>query len=346
MLGNPQVLHPLAWWAWAAGAIVAVTRSSNPVTIALLTGAVLLVVARRRSGSPWTRVFTLYLVIAGAVITLRLVFYVLFGIRTGGAVLIPLPAIPLPEWAGGISLLGPIEASGLLHALYGALGLAAVIVCFGAANALANPKHVLRHLPGALHDLSTAVVIAVTVTPQLITSVRNVRRARRLRGMETTGVRAALGYVRPVLHESMERAVALAASMDSRGYARTQRAASRGLNITLLSAVLLAGLGTYGLLDGTTPPWLGLPVLALAVVIAALAIAHASARVRRTRYWAAPWRARETLTALAGAAAAALILVGGDRAPADPVQWPGLAIPAIVAALVLLAPMVLGRGGR
>ena len=68
--------------------------------------------------------------------------------------------LPLPEWAGGISLLGPVETHGLLHAFSGAVALAAIIVCFGAANALANPKRALRSVPSALYDVSVAVVIA------------------------------------------------------------------------------------------------------------------------------------------------------------------------------------------
>jgi len=339
------VLHPLAWWAWAGGAIVAITRAANPLTIALLTGAVVFVVIRRRSNAAWTGVFRIYLIIAAAVVVLRMVFYVLFGIRTGGPVLLPLPAVPLPDWAGGISLLGPLEVPGLLSAFYQALGLAAIIVCFGAANALANPKHVLRHLPGALHDLGTAVVIAVTVTPQLITSARNVARARRLRGVQTKGPRAALGYVRPVLHEAMERAIALAASMDARGYARASAGSSRAVSIALLVAVALAGLGTYGLLDAATPGWLGLPVLVLAVVVGAVAIASASVRVQRSRYWVTPWGARETGSTACAALAAAVVVAGGDHAFADPMQWPGPEPVALIAVVLLLVPMVLGRGG-
>ncbi|MGC0251315.1 energy-coupling factor transporter transmembrane protein EcfT [Pseudactinotalea sp. Z1748] len=347
-LVRPRVpeLQPLAWWAWAGAAVIALTRTGDPVGVLLLTGAVVAVVLWRRSAAPWTRIFRLYLYIAAAVIVLRLGFHVLFGIRTGGPVLVPLPALPLPEWASGISLLGPIESRGLVHALSGAIALAAIIVCFGAANALANPKHVLRHLPGALHDLSTAVVIAVTVTPQLIASARTVRRARRLRGVEGSGPRVVLGYVRPVLADAMDRAIALAASMDSRGYARTRGRASAGLNLALLVAVLLAGVGTYGLLDATMPGWLGLPVLAAAAVLGALTTAHASRRVRRTRYRAAPWRIRESAVVACSASAGLAVVLAGDRAHPDPLTWLGLPLGVIAAALLLVVPALLGRGGR
>ncbi|HLV05713.1 CbiQ family ECF transporter T component [uncultured Georgenia sp.] len=339
---RPRVreLHPLAWWAWAAGACVAVSRTGNPVGLVLLVAAVVAVVLRCRGTGPWTRVFRVYVAVAVAVVVLRLAFHVLFGLRTGGPVLLPLPRVPLPQWAGGISLLGPVQLPGLLAALYTAAALAAVILCFGAANTLANPKHVLRHLPGALHDLSTSVVIAVTVAPQLVASVRDVRRARRLRGVQATGPRAALQYVQPVLHDAMDRAIALAASMDSRGYAHTRGGASRGVNLALLVSLVLAGLGTYGLLDATVPRWLGAPVLALATVVGGGAAALASRRVRRTRYRPVPWRSRETVVALCGAVAAGIVVTAGAPAHPDPLAWPGLPLGALAAAALLAVPAV------
>ena len=340
----PRALHPLAWWAWAAGGCLAVMRAGSPVAVVLLTAAVVVVVLRCRSRAPWARVFRVYVAVGAAVIVVRLVFYVLFGLRTGGLVLLPLPRVPLPDWAGGISLLGPVQAPGLLAALFAAANLAALIICFGAANALANPKHVLRHLPGALHDLSTAVVIAVTVTPQLVASARGVRRARRLRGAPTGGVRAALQNVQPVLHDAMDRAISLAASMDSRGYAHTRSTASRGLNLLLIVSLVLAGLGTYGLLDATTPRWLGLPVLLLAAAVGGGAAALASRRVRRTRYRPAPWQARENVVALSGLLAAVLVVLTATPAPASPLEWPGLPLGVLAAAGLLALPAV--REGR
>src|SRR5699024_10786161 len=125
-----RALHPLAWWAWAAGACLAVMRADSPVAVVLLTAAVVAVVLRCRSRAPWARVFRVYVAVGAAVVAVRLVFYVLFGLRTGGTVLLPLPSIPLPDWAGGISLLGPVQAPGLLAALFAALDLAALIICF------------------------------------------------------------------------------------------------------------------------------------------------------------------------------------------------------------------------
>ena len=58
---------------------------------------------------------------------------------------------------------------------YDGLRLATMLICLGAANALANPRRLLRSMPPALHEVSTAVVVALSVFPQLAESVVRVR---------------------------------------------------------------------------------------------------------------------------------------------------------------------------
>ena len=53
--------HPWAWWAWAMGAAAAVSLTNNPLLIALIAGAVILVVANRRTDDPWARSAGTYL---------------------------------------------------------------------------------------------------------------------------------------------------------------------------------------------------------------------------------------------------------------------------------------------
>ena len=73
-----------------------------------------------------------------------------------------------------------------------------------------------------------AVVVALTVAPQLVESVLRVRRARRLRG--GAGARpagAAAACCCPVLEDALDRSLRLAAAMDSRGYGRRGTATRR-----------------------------------------------------------------------------------------------------------------------
>ena len=78
-------------------------------------------------------------------------------------------------------LLGPVTREAVLAGLYDGLRLGTIVICVGAANALANPKRLLRSVPAALHEVGTALVVAVTVLPQLADSARRVRAAQALR---------------------------------------------------------------------------------------------------------------------------------------------------------------------
>ncbi|MGL4175581.1 MAG: energy-coupling factor transporter transmembrane protein EcfT, partial [Dermatophilaceae bacterium] len=151
----PRPVHPAAWWGWAIGLAVAVSTTDNPLLLLLALAVVALVVAARRGSSPWARAFRLYLWLGLAIIVIRIVLHVLVGLKTGTLVVLPLPSVSLPSWAAGIDLGGTVYAEGLLGAAVQGLRLAVVIACVGAANALANPKRLLRALPGALHEIGS-----------------------------------------------------------------------------------------------------------------------------------------------------------------------------------------------
>ena len=341
------MLHPLAWWAWALGLGVAATRTTHPVVALLVVLAALAVVAAGRPDARRRRAFRGYLVLGAAIVVLRVVFYVAVGIKTPGLVLVDLPRVALPAWAVGVHLLGPVTLTGVLMAVYGGLRLAALVVCFGAANTLADPRRALRSLPASLHQVGTAVVVAVSVAPQLVQASADVRRAQRLRGVEVRGARAVARTAVPVLTDALDRSLVLAASMDVRGYARAVPGHSdAGVTALALTALLAGALGTYGLLDGTTPGWLGVPVLLAGLAAAVGASVLAGRRVRRTRYRPDPWRWSETAVAAAGVAAGALLVLVTATDPSavdpslSPLRWPTVAPSVLVAGLLAAAPLL------
>lgn len=341
-------MHPLAWWGWALGLAVATTRTTNPLVIGLVLAAAVLVVAACREDTPWARAFGGYLVLALCIVVVRVLFHVVVGIKTAGPVLVDVPRVALPGWAAGVELFGPVTLTGLLIAVYGGLRLATLVVCFGAANALANPRRALRALPASLHQVGTAVVIAVSVAPQLVASAAAVRRAQRLRGDPARGVRSIVATAAPVLADALDRSLALAASMDSRGYARALPGrAGRRSSALMLVALLAAALGLYGLLDGTSPAWLGVPVLAVGLVAAVAGSVLAGRRVRRSRYRPDRWGSTETLVAGCGVVAAGLLVAATSTDPAaldpslSPLGWPALPPVALLCAAVAAAPALL-----
>lgn len=346
----PRALHPGAWWLWAFGLAVAASRTTNPVLLLAIVAVAAWVVGARRSDAPWSRAFRYYLLAGAVVVALRVVFRIVFGGGLAGGdrtVLLHLPRIPLPG-GGGIALLGDVTASSLLAGMYDGLRLATMLICLGAANALANPRRLLRSMPPALHEVSTAVVVAMSVFPQLAESLVRVQRARRLRpAAERRGARRLRTLVIPVLEDALDRSVLLAASMDSRGYGRSgtrSRASSR-----LVGALMIVGLagicvGVYALLDTTTPRLLSTPMLVAGVAAGVLGLVLSGSGVRRTAYRPDRWRLAEVLTVGSGAACAVLMLWAEQAQYAvlhpllDPVAWPGLSLLPLAAVLAAIAP--------
>ncbi|RKN45521.1 CbiQ family ECF transporter T component [Micromonospora endolithica] len=343
----PRGLHPGAWWLWALGLATAASHTTNPLGLGLLVAVAALVVVRRRGDAPWALAFRMYLVLGAVIVAMRVVFRIVFGGGQGEHVLVRLPEIPLPEWAAGIRLFGPVAAEQLLGGFQDGLRLAAMLVCLGAANALANPKRLLKAVPGALYAVGTAVVVALSVAPQLVESVLRVRRARRLRGAPGRGVRALRGIALPVLADALDRSLALAAAMDSRGYGRTDAVPAGQRAVT--GALVLGGLvgvcaGTYGLLDTTGSDHLGLPMLLAGLVVAVAGMLLAGRRVRRSRYRPDRWRPAELLVAGCGVTAAALTVLAGRVAPellyppVSPPTWPELTPLLLLAVAAGAAP--------
>ncbi|WP_147917820.1 CbiQ family ECF transporter T component [Ruania zhangjianzhongii] len=333
--------HPLAWWAWGIGCAVAASRIGNPAVLVLLLLAVVLVGLGARTASPWARTLEAALILGAVVILVRCVFYLLVGLPDSSPVLLHLPEIALPDWVNNLVLLGPVHQAGLVQAAIGGLSLAVLIVIFGAVNAVANPRIALRSLPSSLHHLGTAAVIAVAATPQLFTAAARVRRAQRLRGTPPRGLRGLAAVVIPVLAGALDQALDLAASMDSRGYARAHRGGRRLVGAALVVALLAAVAGSYALLDPTSPPALSAGLLAGGLVLAVGASVLAARSVRRTRYRPQRWQRRETAVAGCGLLVAAIgwFTVGADPAGMGAwragAPWPG--VPAVALLLVLLA---------
>lgn len=357
-------LHPWAWWAWALLVAAAVSMTTNPLLVLLVAAAVVSVALLKRTDDLWARSLRVYLLLAAMVVLVRVVLQVLLGSDRPGTVLFTLPELPLPDWAAGIRVGGPVRAEFLLATVYDALRLGAMLLCVGAANALANPRRALRSVPSALHEVSVAVVIALTVAPQLVVSGVRAHRARRLRGGRTRGLRVVRTLLVPVLEDAVEQSMALAAGMEARGFGRTRPGTPRRLVGTLLlGSVVALTYGTFVLLGGAgalhgtgLPVWTGPVVLAAGVAAAAAGLWLSGRGAATTRYRPDPWRTPETLVALAGLAALLAVLwLGGElpvpsplrpawlNPPVEPLATPQLhplmlVVPALAAVPVVAAP--------
>lgn len=343
-------VHPVAWWLWALGMATAVSRTTNVLTLLTFAGSVGVVVTFRRSDAPWAQGFGFYLRLGLVIIAIRVVFRMVLDGQYGPTTLFTLPELHLPEAAKGIRIGGPVSLEGLLAAMYDGVRLATLLLCLGAANMLADPKRLLKSLPSALHELGVAVTVSLMVAPQLIESSQRIRRARRLRSAEGRVKGIVRGVLIPVLEDALDRSLVLAAAMDSRGYGRSAGQPRRSRMIT--SALVIAGVagitvGTYGMLDGTTPRVLGLPILATGCAVAIVGIRLAGRRISRSVYRPDPWLLPEWLIVGCGMGAAATMFAASSVDPANlypslqPLRWPTLGLLPAVAALLGALPAVL-----
>lgn len=158
--------------------------------------------------------------VAAVFVATRVVYRIVFGGAGGGGfVLLDLPRIQLSGPFAHVALFGPITTGGLWNAAVSALPFAAVILAFGLVNAVVDMRRLFVHgsTRGPLRAISRSLVIAWSTAPALAQAVRRSRRAAALRGERGT---AAL--LVPVFEQTVERALALAASMEVRGFAARQ----------------------------------------------------------------------------------------------------------------------------
>ncbi|NML49372.1 energy-coupling factor transporter transmembrane protein EcfT [Streptomyces sp. R302] len=351
-----NALHPGAWWLWALGLAVAASRTTNPLLLGLIVAVAGYVVAARRTDAPWARSYGAFVKLGLFVVALRIVFSLVLGSPIPGThELFTLPELPLPGWAQGIRVGGRVTAEQLAFALYDGLRLAALLICVGAANALANPARLLKSLPGALYEAGVAVVVAMTFAPNLVADVVRLRTARRLRGRPTGGVRAVLQIGLPVLEGALERSVAVAASMDARGYGRTAQVPAgvrRTTNVLTLGGLLGVCAGSYGLLAAQGAGY-GLPLLAAGLAAAVAGLRLGGRRTLRTRYRPDRFGPRSWLVAASGIAVAALMIHANTYAPGalhpgvvplvapDLPLWPALSVlPGLLPAVIAPVPPV------
>ena len=354
----PRDLHPVAWWLWAIGLATAASLTTNPLVLLMIVGVAAVVVSARRTDHPWARSFRFYVWLGVAAVVLRVLFRVVLGGGYPGNVLLDLPEVPLPDFVLGINLLGPLTQEALLGALYDGLRLATIVICVGAANSLANPKRLLRSLPPALYEIGTALVVAVTVLPQFTQSIARVRAAQSLRAGETGRVRRLRRFLVPVLEDTFERSLALAAGMDTRGYGRSGAATPAQRRTT--GALMLVGLGgvvvgVYALLDQTAPRLLAGPMLAVGLLVAVAGLVVSGRRVQRSRYrpdrWLPPELAVATLGVAAGAAGWWVNRHQVSIAYPDVTAAPEVSLAALLAVLlgllaVVVTPLPAGSAAR
>ncbi|WP_052466806.1 energy-coupling factor transporter transmembrane component T [Mobilicoccus massiliensis] len=336
-------LHPVAWWVWAIGLAVAASRATEVLTLVAVGGVVAWVVVERHEPGG-LRILFAFLGIGAVTFVVRLTMTALFGGGiVDGPVVLSLPELRLPAWAGRLRLGGDVTLGALTSSVLEALRLAVMLLCLGGANALAGPRRLLRHVPATLYDVGTALVVALSYAPELVDDASRVRAARMLRGHSGRGVRELGTMALPVVAGALERSLHLAASMESRGYGRAgHRGVRRQRRATAVGLVGVVGVlvGVYGLLDAATPFLLAAPLVVAGLVLAAGALLVGGSADRRTRYRHDPWSWPETIvTALGIGPAVVVVVLSATRTPTT------VLAPTATSALTVAVVLTAGLAG-
>lgn len=279
--------RPLSWWLLAIAMAIAAGVSQNALTQVLVCLLALITILLFREDAPWSRSVRFYLFLAGFVVVTRVLFRVVFNIQNPQeSTALDLPGFSINLGFGpAVELFGAVSHEALLGGATDGLRLAAIILSIGMASSLANPRTLLKSTPSALYEIASAISVAINLAPQMISSLQRVRKARSLRG-RSKGLGSMAGTVIPVLEDAIDSSLALAASMDSRGFGRRgdlSKSQVLGARLSSLLAVALLAIGSFTLLIGQTE-FIGGVLIAFGLLASFVTVRINSKAQIRTRF--------------------------------------------------------------
>ena len=279
---------PASWWILGLALAVAAGLATDMLATLAVICFSLALMFLFRTDAPWAQSIFFYLGLATFVLITRVLFRVIFNGQSGGEdIVFSLPVIEISLGFGPpLALFGNVGVATLMAACLDGLRLAAIILAVAMANTLANPRKLLKNTPGALYEVATAISVAINLAPQLIDSIQRVRRSRSLRG-RSKGVGVLASIVIPALEDTMDKSLALAASMDARGFGRRGALALGTLRLirglSFAAAVLLA-VGAYLLVTSPEASWLPLTVILCSILALVVVVRITSKQNLRTQY--------------------------------------------------------------
>lgn len=279
--------RPLSWWLLAIAMAIAAGVSQNALTQVLVCLLALITILLFREDAPWSRSVRFYLFLAGFVVVTRVLFRIVFNIQNPQeSTALDLPGFSINLGFGpAVELFGAVSHEALLGGATDGLRLAAIILSIGMASSLANPRTLLKSTPSALYEIASAISVAINLAPQMISSLQRVRKARSLRG-RSKGLGSMAGTVIPVLEDAIDSSLALAASMDSRGFGRRgdlSKSQVLGARLSSLLAVALLAIGSFTLLIGQTE-FIGGVLIAFGLLASFVTVRINSKAQIRTRF--------------------------------------------------------------
>ncbi|HLF69916.1 MAG TPA: energy-coupling factor transporter transmembrane component T, partial [Actinomycetota bacterium] len=235
----------------------------------------------------------------------------------------------------GLELGGHVTAEVLMSSVSESLRFVAIIACFFAFIASTSSVDLLRSLPGYLFQAGLALNLALVFAPSLIKTAMGIRDFQRVRHRRA---RSPIWIV-PLLATALERSIAVAESMDSRGFGRrTEAPPAWARGMAAGGGLLLAtGGGAFAAGSRSLMAW-GVMVAGAALLAAGLIGLGRSCR--RTRLRSDPLQMHDlaVLFAIGGMTLwAVVVAAGGTSLHFDPYAATDTLFPSTTQVIQMLA---------
>jgi energy-coupling factor transporter transmembrane protein EcfT len=224
-------IHPATWIIWTLSASVVALLTRNPwylLWLSLISILVRWVSSGERPGGWFLRIY-LSLLVTPAL--LNLVFS-----RSGDTVLLELPI----RWVGG-----PYTLEALIFGSSAGVQIACLLTIMMIFSERVSAQDLLRRTPSALYPVGVTASIGLTFVPHARRAYDALREAQQVRGYQPKGWRDLPKVVTPLVILSLERAIAIAESLVSRGWGRQGLGGWRRIAVVSGLIGLAFGLGIW-----------------------------------------------------------------------------------------------------
>jgi energy-coupling factor transport system permease protein len=283
-------LHAVTWLVWAVAAAACVQIAPNPLYVAVVLAISFLVVSAHRLDTTLARAFP---ILVGLGVVFALLRVVLTALTTHSPAIdgppeylwFTLPQATLPRILGGFTVGGTIEGDIVLYAAAQAFAVVGILGAFGVFNAVASHHELVQAAPRAFHEPGLILTVALAFVPSTMAAVTDVREADRARTGGRVVRRGRLVRLTvPILESGLERAVALAESMDARGFARQPRGRGDRASAWLgLVAMLALGGSFIALIGRASKAAMASGTVGVVALLVAMVLASRSSGTSRYR---------------------------------------------------------------
>ncbi len=330
-------MNGMLWLAWALLLALAISVTRNPFYLLLALLAVLSVRIAVDATRPLGRATPRVAVVVGlALIGWSMAVNVLLA-HVGDRVITRLPPWPI--------IGGPLTFNALFYGALTGIALATLLLGVSLLHAVLDRHEVLRLVPGGYRVLATTLAIVLNALPTFAVAARDADEAIRFRGIAQYSPVSLRILINAVLARGMDYSLAVAETLEVRGFA----ALSRHRHRPRFGSLVFLGGGMLAISGSITGSEI---VLALGLSGVAISLAEAALRA-----WpgvrALPWPRSARVTALVlGLVAISFVWSLRDPAadlaysPYPTLHWPGFSPVAGAAYFLLAAPAFALRGGR